>query len=253
MRFQVMRLSAAALAMSVLLVGAASAQAPKAGRASGSRSARSAGANRFRRNSIWCRRSRIWAKFAPKAQGRRLRHDARFLDLCRSAPRDLCQCCGAAGRGKAQAATSMHLQVPIGMLLRPGLPHHLRQGRAPRGQNTTCAGRTPARRRGSTPPKRSRRSKKAQTHDVVMARCPPRRAVGSRADVQYPVKDFGQRLRRQTDRSQGSGTATPGACSSSCKRRRKNSAKCWRSSKVRLRRRPAPPAPAAPAPAAPAK
>ena len=124
MRFQVMRLGAAALAMSVALAGAAFAQtqpakpaAPAApAPAAAGPAAAAASAVEGRSRVAGAAMGQILRQGARQRQGR-LRHDARLLDLGRSAADDQHQLFEVAGEERRKLR---FLILPIGMLLKPG-------------------------------------------------------------------------------------------------------------------------------------
>jgi invasion protein IalB len=186
MRFQVMRLSAAALAMSVLLVGAASAQAPKAG-APAVPEAPAQPAPTLPSKLDLVSPEPIWAKLCAKDNSA----CATMRDFSTSAdqpPAISVNVVEQQGEEKHRS-TSMHLQVPIGSLLRPGLRIIFDKGEPLEAKYDLC-GPSACYATADLTAKTLEALKKAQTM-TVMARFPaPGEPSGHELSFNIPVKDF---------------------------------------------------------------
>ena len=182
MRFQVMRLSAAALAMSVLLVGAASAQqTPKAGAPAVPAAPAQRRRQRLPSKLDLVSPEPIWAKLCAKDNSAcATMRDFRPLPI--SPPRFLSMSWSSRER-KSTGATSMHLQVPIGVASEARTLASSSTRASPSRQSTTCVGRALA-----TPPRISlaktlRGAQESADNDCHGSLSRPRRAIGSRAVV----------------------------------------------------------------------
>ena len=136
---------------------------------------------------------------------RRLRHDARLLDLGRPAPMISINLFEVAGEEKRKLR---FLILPIGMLLRPGFRVVIDKNEPLDGKYDMCF-QNACSAEIEIGSKTLAELKKGQNMAVVM-RVPGGDVSGREDHLQHSAEGSGRGLRRQTDRPQGSGATAPG-------------------------------------------
>ena len=214
MRFQVMRASAAALAVSVALAGGASAQqTPAKPAAPGSSSSAGPGGAGRRQPAPPSKVDLVspepqWAKFCAKEPASGRDACATMRDFSTSAdqpPMISINLFDVAGEERRKLR---FLILPIGMLLKPGFRVIIDKNEPIEGKYDMCF-QNACSAEIDIGAKTLETLKKGQNMAVVM-RVPGGDVVRARADVQHSAEGFGSGVRRQADRPQGAGTAAPG-------------------------------------------